>query len=42
LKSGATPALAFQLAAGAHLVEVSIDVELKKIALTRTAASAPT
>src|SRR5262249_28495988 len=36
-----TPATAFQLAAGTHLVEVSIDVELKKIArvITRSTRS---
>jgi hypothetical protein len=34
-----TPALAFQLAAGAHLVEVSIDVELKKIARVITGST---
>ena len=36
-----TPALAFQLAARTHLVEVSIDVELKKIAwvITRSTRS---
>src|SRR5262249_11981776 len=36
-----TPALAFQLAAGTHLVEVSIDLELKEIArvITRSTRS---